>query len=53
VTTGWQKWVGAEGEIIGVDRLARRPRTKQFTSQFGLTPERIVERALAVIERFS
>jgi transketolase len=53
VTTGWQKWVGAEGEIVGVDRFGASAPYKVIYQQFGLTPEHIVERALAVIKRVS
>jgi transketolase len=53
VTTGWQKWVGAEGEIVGVDRFGASAPYKVIYQQFGLTPEHIVERTLAVIKRVS
>jgi transketolase len=51
VTTGWQKWVGAEGEIVGVDRFGASAPYKVIYQQFGLTPEHIVESALAVVKR--
>jgi transketolase len=53
VSTGWQKWVGAEGEIVGVDRFGASAPYKVIYQHLGLTPEHIVERALAVIERVS
>ncbi len=53
VTTGWQKWVGTDGEVIGVDRFGASAPYKVIYQQFGLTPEHIVERALAVIQRVS
>jgi transketolase len=53
VTTGWQKWVGAAGEIVGVDRFGASAPYKEIYKQLGLTPEHITARALAVIKRTS
>jgi transketolase len=53
VTTGWQKWVGAEGEIVGVERFGASAPYKVIYQHLGLTPEHIAERALALIERVS
>ena len=50
VTTGWQKWVGADGTVIGVDRFGASAPYKEIYKQLGLTPERIAERALAVMK---
>jgi transketolase len=53
VTTGWQKWVGTAGDVVGVDRFGASAPYKELYKQFGLTPEHIAERALAVIKRVS
>lgn len=49
VTTGWQKWVGLEGEIVGVDRFGASAPYKAIYEQFGLTAQRIAERARALV----
>lgn len=49
VTTGWQKWVGLEGEIVGVDRFGASAPYKVIYEQFGLTAARIAERARALV----
>jgi transketolase len=53
VTTGWQKWVGVDGDVVGVDRFGASAPYKELYKQFGLTPEHIAERAQAVIKRVS
>ncbi len=49
VTTGWQKWVGSEGEIVGVDRFGTSAPYKVIYEQFGLTAAHIAERARALV----
>jgi transketolase len=49
VTTGWQKWVGLEGEVVGVDRFGASAPYKVIYEQFGLTAQRIAERARALV----
>lgn len=49
VTTGWQKWVGLEGEVVGVDRFGASAPYKAIYEQFGLTAQRIAERARALV----
>ncbi len=49
VSTGWQKWVGSEGEIIGVDRFGASAPYKVIYEQFGLTAGQIAERARALV----
>jgi len=51
VTTGWQKWVGADGVSIGIDRFGVSAPYKEIYKQFGLTPERVVQEALALLGR--
>jgi transketolase len=41
VTLGWRRWVGDDGDCIGIDgRLGRRPPAKVLLEKFGFTPER-------------
>ena len=51
VTLGWQKWVGPQGAIIGVDRFGASAPYQTIYKELGLTPEAIVESALAQLER--
>jgi transketolase len=51
VTTGWQKWVGAEGAAIGVDRFGASAPYQVIYEQFGLTAAHIAEHARALVER--
>jgi transketolase len=51
VTTGWQKWIGAEGIGVGVDRFGASAPYKEIYKQFGLTPEHVVQAALALLGR--
>jgi transketolase len=49
VTTGWQKWIGTKGTSIGIDRFGASAPYKEIYKQFGLTPERVVQEALALM----
>ncbi len=51
VTTGWQKWVGDHGVVIGVDRFGASAPYKVIFEKYGLTPERVAEAAQALVER--
>ncbi|MEB2286506.1 MAG: transketolase [Anaerolineae bacterium] len=51
VTTGWQKWVGAGGATIGVDRFGASAPYQVIYEQFGLTAAHIAERARALVGR--
>ncbi len=51
VTTGWQKWVGTDGIVIGVDRFGASAPYKVIFEQFGLTPAHIVEAAQTLLNR--
>ena len=43
VTTGWQKWVGDRGAVVGVDRFGASAPYKEIYQHFGLTPERVAQ----------
>lgn len=51
VTLGWQKWVGPQGAVVGVDRFGASAPYQTIYKELGLTPEAIVESALAQLER--
>lgn len=51
VTAGWEKWVGAQGAVIGIDRYGASAPYETIYQELGLTPEAVAERALALVER--
>lgn len=51
VTTGWQKWVGTDGIVIGVDRFGASAPYKVIYEQFGLTPACIAEAAQTLLNQ--
>lgn len=54
VTTGWQKWVGADGISIGIDnRFGVSAPGERIMKEFGFTAENVAEKTLAVVERLS
>ena len=50
VTLGWERWVGTQGAVVGVDRFGASAPYKVIFQHFGLTPEHVAERALALLE---
>ncbi len=51
VTTGWQRWTGLDGVVIGVDRFGASAPYKTVYEKFGLTPQRVAESAQALVKR--
>ncbi|MPZ23716.1 MAG: transketolase [Dehalococcoidia bacterium] len=48
---GWERWVGDEGEIIGVDHFGHSAEGEEVLVKFGFNPDHIVERARALLSR--
>ena len=48
VTLGWERYVGMKGIAIGLDHFGASAPYKTLYEKFGLTPERVVERALSL-----
>lgn len=46
ITLGWERWVGDQGAVIGVDRFGASAPYKKVFSMYGLTVDRIVAKAL-------
>ena len=46
---GWERYVGGQGRIIGLDHFGASAPYKILYQQFGITAERIVEEALKAI----
>lgn len=50
VTMGWERYVGLQGRIIGLDRFGASAPGEVLFEQFGFTAERVVEEARAVLD---
>lgn len=49
VGLGWERYVGPQGAVLGLDRFGASAPAKVLQREFGFTPERVVERALALM----
>jgi transketolase len=50
---GWSTWIGEEGEAIGMTTFGASAPQPALYEHFGFTPEKVAERARAVVERVS
>ena len=48
---GWERYVGSEGEVAGIDRFGASAPGKVMMERYGFTAEAIAERAAALVER--
>ena len=48
-TLGWVRWVGDEGERIGLDHFGASAPAADIAEHFGLTPEAVAERARGML----
>jgi transketolase len=53
VTSGWWKYVGLDGAVIGVDRFGESAPGEAVFAHLGVTADKIVETACAVLDRVS
>lgn len=51
VTFGWEKWLGSQGTMIGLDRFGASAPYKTIYEQLGFTTENLVLRALETIDK--
>jgi transketolase len=51
VPSGWERFVGMEGERIGVDRFGASAPGEVMMEKYGFTAERVVEAAKAQVQR--
>lgn len=51
VAQGWERWVGARGAVISLERFGASAPYKTIFQQFGFTVENVVDRALALLGR--
>ncbi len=49
VTQGWHRYIGDRGEVIGIDRFGASAPYKVLFEKFGLTANRLTEKALGLI----
>ena len=50
-TLGWERYVGSEGEVAGIDRFGASAPGKIMMEQYGFTAEAIAERAADLVAR--
>ena len=48
---GWHRYVGDHGEVLGIDRFGASAPYKALYENFGLTPQRVVEKVLRLLNR--
>jgi len=51
VTQGWRKYVGDEGDVIGVDRFGASAPGKVMMREYGFTAENVYDRAMKSLDR--
>jgi transketolase len=52
VTLGWQRWVGSDGDSVGiVNRYGASAPYQTIMRELGFTAENVVNRAMALVER--
>ncbi|RPI30125.1 MAG: transketolase, partial [Actinomycetota bacterium] len=51
VSFGWERWLGDQGEIIGLDRYGASAPAGTLFDQFGFTADNVHARAKAVLNR--
>jgi transketolase len=50
---GWSTWTGEDGEAIGMTTFGASGPQPALYEHFGFTPEKVADRARAVVERLS
>jgi transketolase len=50
-TLGWERWVGLDGDVLGIDRFGASAPWKDLAGAYGFTVENVVERARALLRR--
>jgi len=50
-TMSWWKWVGSDGEVLGLDRFGASAPGPIILEKLGFTPENISERAQELLAR--
>jgi transketolase len=50
-TFGWERWVGEDGEVVGIDHFGASAPGATVLEQFGFTPDNVTDRARALLRR--
>jgi transketolase len=50
-TLGWERWVGDEGDVIGLDHFGASAPAKKLLAEFGFSADHVVERARKLLGR--
>ena len=48
---GWDRWIGADGEFLGMRTFGESGPAKDVYEHFGITSERLVELGRSVMDR--
>jgi transketolase len=48
---GWARWIGEDGDMVGVDRFGASAPGATVLEQFGFTPDNVTDRARALLRR--
>jgi transketolase len=51
VSQGWDRYVGADGDVIGVDRFGASAPAEVIFHEYGFTVENVVAKALTLVHR--
>jgi len=51
VPFGWERWVGAKGEIIGIDQFGVSAPGELLFEKFGFTIENVIDKALQLLKK--
>ncbi|MBT6358052.1 MAG: hypothetical protein HOJ58_08080, partial [Chloroflexi bacterium] len=52
-TLAWERWVGDDGEVIGIDSFGASAPWQDLFQKFNITSENIVQVAQKVIQKIS
>jgi transketolase len=50
-TFGWERWVGEDGEVVGIDHFGASAPGATVLEKFGFTPDNVSERARALLRK--
>src|SRR6202007_1567491 len=50
-THGWHRYIGLDGEVIGMETFGASAPLKELLTKFGFTPDRVVETARTMLGR--
>ncbi|TET36091.1 MAG: transketolase [Anaerolineales bacterium] len=51
ITLGWERWVGGDGAIIGINHFGESAPFEELYERFGLTADNVVQKAQGVLAR--